>query len=202
MRQFLWKAHAAALLASLSLWSAGLHAAQPTAVSVMELLELEGWNKGTEALMNLNSFDDVIRLANDPKMKNTPAFQTGLEQLDAISKGVAHLPPEAQAEFKALLLEMMKAVTRVVASKEFRIDVFRAYQQTYTQEEVDAWIEFLKTPIGQSAAFKKAGLQEVIKEIALPHMTKLRPELRRISEKWDAIENKYKSKNTPSKKNP
>lgn len=202
MRQFLWKAHAAALLASLSLWSGGLHAAQPTAVSVMELLELEGIGKDSEAMANLKSFDDFIRLGDNPKMKNTPAFQSGRQQLDAMYKAMAQLPPEARAEFQAVVVEMFNFFGRMGASKEMRVDLFRAYQQTYTQEEVDAWIAFLKTPAGQSAVFKKAGLQLVMQEIFIANVEKHQAEFRGFFEKLEALDKKYKPRNAPSNKKP
>lgn len=195
-----WRVRTGALLTGLALWCGALHAEPPSAQSVLELISLQRGSGVDEFGSSLQSWEELQKFLKKPEVQNLPVVLMLRPLLNETVRALqAGYPPEAMQDIQTAALRIMRAGFGLGASNALRVDMLQLYQKTYTQDEVDAWLAFLKTPAGASANAKQGLLMLQMAEVMQPHFEKLMPEVQRFATTMQAIEKKYAPQNAVPK---
>lgn len=122
------------LAGSLCLSSSFTLAASPTEASVQKLFDV----------MNLD------KLTQDTMLQLKPQFATQAEQMVKMMVEDEHLDPKQQKVADQITEKMYQQSLKMISWKEMQPIYLKVYKDAYTQEEIQAQIDFYSSAIGQS----------------------------------------------------
>jgi len=155
--------NAASALALAFALAGSAHAAQPTRASL-------------ESLFQLMRVDTMI----DSVYDNTQKSMSQVFAKDAADHGASPARQRIQAQAMADTMALVRSEYNWAVMEP---EMIAAYQNTFTDEEVTAMINFYATPAGQAAINKMPQLTQALMASSQAHLQALLPRIRAIAEK-------------------
>lgn len=184
-----------AFVASSSLVACLVHAAPPDPQTLDRLVETQNYAAAIEGMLQAKSLDEFLQLpdAEENVQGVSAAMREQAEQMQRqLQKMLKTLPPEAVAEFEALMLRMIKTVMQDVRWEAVKPVMLQVYGQLFTQEEAQALLELYSTPTGRSAAQKLLSAGQIVQAVrGDAPSAKVQAELDQVYKELAALEQKY-----------
>ena len=103
--------------------------------------------KTLDHLIELSNFTGMIAQSNQ---NMRPMFDAQAEDILKNNLGVLELSTEQKLVAQKISLLLQKTNEAIISNPKFLHMIRKNFQQTYTEEEAQAYIQFLSTPMGQS----------------------------------------------------
>ena len=156
----MWKRFLVAL--SVVALTSGLAVAEtrPTEESVLELMKVLGVEE------NVTSVDDYMAQMIQSSIEKASAGRT--------------LDPERQKILDEMESRMLRLVKEETSWQRMKPDIIEIYRTSYTQEEIDAMLQFYGSPVGQSVVGKMRTVMGKSMQVAQQQMMRVMPRIQQI----------------------
>lgn len=145
--------------------------------------------------------EEMLVLSGTPEtLKNLPAqimqMQTGMINQQS------GLTPEKKEKLLAFQKKIMQKVMDVISWEKMKNDYIALYADVYSEEELTALINFLKSPVGQKMMQKNPQLMQNAMAMMQQKMQKLAPELEKMGKEFAEEMREEQAPETPAVVNP
>lgn len=136
--------------------------AQPTDASILELMEV------IDARENVASVDRYVSRMIQSSIDRAAAGQD--------------LGPERRAVLDRMEQKIFRMVQEETSWERMRPEIVAIYRETFSQEEIDAMVEFYGSPVGQSVIDKMPGVMRKSMQVTHRQMMSVMPKIRQIQQ--------------------
>jgi len=131
--------------------------------------------------------EEMLVLSGTPDMLKQVTEEVSKMQVEMINRQAS-----LSADRKAKLIDFQKQIMAKIADfigwDKMKSDYIAIYSDVYSEEELNALINFLKTPVGQKMVKKNPQLMQKTLEIMQQKMLVLMPELERMGQAFAAAQ--------------
>ena len=118
-----------------------------------------------QTLNQLLKLSDITQLMKDSNKELQPFFDAQAQEILKANLGVNELDSKQENAAKKISLLLQQTNQNIISDPKFSVMIKDSFKKMYTEEEAQAYIAFLSTPMGQSIN-KKSSLvmSHVVKE--------------------------------------
>ncbi len=123
--------------------------------------------------------EEMLELSGTPDTLKQVCEEIMRMQANAINQQ-ASIPAEQKEKVRAFQKKVMAKVVDFISWEKMKNDYIKLYADVYTEEELKALIEFLKSPAGQKMVKKNPQLMQKTMVLMQQKMQQLIPELEKM----------------------
>jgi len=128
--------------------------------------------------------EEMLELSGTPETLKQITDQIMQMQADAVKEQAADMPVEKKEKLLAFQKKITQKVMDFISWESMKSDYIKLYADVYTEEELKALIDFLKSPVGQKMVKKSPQVAQKAMVMMQQKMQVLMPELEQMSKEF------------------